>query len=48
MTAVSYTDPISTVSTNEQLLEKKRTCVIFQIDISKAEALGRVYRDCLL
>ena len=35
-----------TVLTNEQLLEEKRTCVKFQIDISKNKGPVPVYTEC--
>ena len=43
MTAARYSDPISAMPTNEQLLRGKRMYAKFQIDISKSEGLIRVY-----
>ena len=37
MAAIGYGGPISTVPSNEQLLGERRTCVKFQIGISKTE-----------
>ncbi len=45
MAAICYSDPISAVPTNEQLLCEKSTGAKFQIDISKTEGLVRVYTD---
>ena len=45
MAAICYSDPISAVPTNEQLLGEKKKCSKFQIDISKTEGLVRVYTD---
>ena len=43
--AICYSDPISAVQTNKQLLRKKRMWAKFQIAISKAEGLVSVYTD---
>ena len=45
MAAVRYSGAITAVPTNEQLIEDKRMCAKFQIDISKADRLGRVYTN---
>ena len=45
MAAISYSDPISAVPTNEQLLKEKWACAKFQIEISKTEGLFRIYTD---
>ena len=43
MAAICYSDPISTVLKNQQLLQKKNMCAKFQNDISKTEGLVGVY-----
>ena len=45
MTAICYSRRISAVPTNKQLLEEKKTCVKFQIDISKTVGLVRLCTD---
>ena len=37
MTAMCYIDPTSAVAKDEKLLGEKRTCVKFQVDISKTD-----------
>ena len=45
MTAICYIVLILAVSTNEQLLAKKKTCAKFQSNISNTEGLVCVYTD---
>ncbi len=43
MDTICYSGPISAVPTNEQRLNKERTCAKFQIDSLKTDGLVRVY-----